>query len=127
MRPRIVCLCGSTRFSEAFKTALLEETLKGKIVLTVGSMTQSDVELQHRITPEIKAELDKLHLAKVELADEVLILNVDGYVGDSTFGELAHAIDLGKDIVFLEPDNLSARCTMAMNVHNYLKVHRVVL
>ena len=101
--PKIVCLCGSTRFSRAFNNANLEETLKGNIVLTVGSMTHSDDELGARITPEIKTMLDDLHFKKIELADEVLVLNQGGYIGESTRNEIAHATRLGKTIRYLEP------------------------
>lgn len=73
-RPIVVCLCGSTRFSEEFAAANLRETLAGNIVLTVGCMTHSDAELQ--ITPEQKTKLDELHKRKIDMADEILVLNV---------------------------------------------------
>lgn len=72
--PKIVCLCGSTRFGAAFAKANLDETLAGNIVLTVGCMTHSDTEL--KITPEQKLALDELHKRKIDLSDEVLVLNV---------------------------------------------------
>ena|GEM_PF-4977835 len=103
-RPRIVCLCGSTRFSVAFQQANLDETLAGRIVLSVGCMTHSDAELGNRITPDIKIALDHLHKKKIDLADEILVLNVDGYIGESTKGEIAHAFARGKRIRFLDED-----------------------
>jgi hypothetical protein len=102
--PTIVCLCGSTRFSAAFHTANLQETLAGKIVLSIGCDTHSDESLG--IDPQVKSMLDKLHFRKIELADEVLILNVDGYIGESTANELRHAESLGKVIRFLEPQRV---------------------
>ena len=99
----IVCLCGSTRFFEAYAEANLEETLAGKIVLTVGCMTRSDAELGIEQDSDTKAKLDQLHLRKIDLCDEVLILNVDGYVGESTWGELCYAVGLLKRVRFLEP------------------------
>jgi hypothetical protein len=101
--PPLVCLCGSTRFTDAFREANLQETLAGKIVLSVGCDVKSDVEL--RITPEQKEMLDELHLRKIDLADEVLILNVGGYIGESTGRELAYARAHGKQIRFLEPES----------------------
>jgi len=101
-RPVIVCLCGSTRFGDAFREANLRETLAGKIVLTVGCNFESDSALG--LAQEVKESLDALHLRKVAIADEVLILNVDGYIGESTARELRHAIELGKSVRFLEPD-----------------------
>lgn len=76
-RPVIVCLCGSTRFMEAWQTANLSETLAGRIVLSIGCNTKDDADLQRmgQLTAEKKAELDALHLEKINLADEVLVLN----------------------------------------------------
>lgn len=102
MKPKIVCLCGSTRFSDAFEKANLTETLAGKIVLTVGCMTHSDEQLKAVITSEKKIELDELHKRKIDLADEVLILNVGGYIGQSTLSELEYAIKHMKIVRFLE-------------------------
>jgi len=99
-RPIIVCLCGSTRFSEAFRTANLKETLNGKIVLSIGCDFKSDDALG--LTEEDKVRLDELHLRKIDLADEVLILNVDDYIGESTRKELHYALKNGKQIRFLE-------------------------
>jgi len=107
-QPTIVCLCGSTKFSDAYQTANLTETLAGKIVLTIGCDIRSDAALfEHKPEQElreIKRQLDELHLRKIELADEVLILNVGGYVGDSTQREIQWARYKGKVIRYLEPD-----------------------
>jgi hypothetical protein len=100
IRPRIVCLCGSTRFSDAFRDANLRETIAGKIVLTIGCDFKSDDALG--LTDADKVRLDELHLRKIDLSDEVLILNVGGYVGESTQRELGYAIEKGKVIRFLE-------------------------
>ncbi len=101
-RPPIVCLCGSTRFSHAFKRANLEETLAGRIVLSIGCDTKSDTELE--ISQETKWALDRLHLEKIDLADEVLVLNVGGYIGNSTRNEIIHAVATGKRVRFLHPE-----------------------
>lgn len=98
-RRKIVCLCGSTKFKKDFEEANKRETLNGNVVLSVGCFMHSD---SVPITAEQKADLDKLHLDKVEMADEVLVINVGGYVGESTRGEIAHAERLGKPIRYLE-------------------------
>jgi len=102
MRPIIVCLCGSTRFGRAFAEANKAETLAGHIVLTIGCDRHSDSELG--ITPEQKCRLDELHLRKIDLADEVLVLNLGGYLGESTRNEIAYARRTGKPVRFLEPE-----------------------
>ena len=105
--PIIVCLCGSTRFWRAFQQAGLAETMAGKIVLSIGAASGTDDEhfgnLPRAEYDRIKTMLDQLHMRKIDLADEVLILNVGGYIGESTARELAYAIKLGKVVRYLEP------------------------
>ena len=105
-RPKIVCLCGSTRFSKEFREANLRETLAGNIVLTIGCDMRSDAELfagkEESELKAIKDGLVLLHFSKIELADEVLILNVGGYIGESTRNELKVAQAHGKVIRYLE-------------------------
>lgn len=106
LRPTVVCLCGSTRFMDAFQEANLRETIAGRIVLSVGCNTKSDSDLiaLGELTEEAKAGLDELHKRKIDIADEVFILNVGGYIGSSTKSELEYAKAHGKRIRFLEAD-----------------------
>ncbi len=99
--PMIVCLCGSSRFSQAFREANLRETLAGRIVLSIGCDTKSDADLAFGGVD--KTALDLLHLFKIDLADEILVLNVGGYLGESTRREIAYARMQGKRIRWLEP------------------------
>lgn len=96
-RPTVVCLCGSTRFKEEFERVQAKETLDGKIVLSVGAGFVRD----H--PSDVKARLDELHKRKIDIADEVLILNVGGYMGPSTISEYYYAVKHGKRIRSLEP------------------------
>jgi hypothetical protein len=109
-RPVVVCLCGSTRFYDEFTEVYFRETMAGRIVLSVGFF-RHEREHAHRhlehgesvgITTEEKAALDELHKRKIDMADEVLILNVGGYIGQSTQSELEYAIANGKRVRFLE-------------------------
>jgi hypothetical protein len=106
-RPKIVVLCGSTRFMEAFQEANLRETIEGNIVLSVGCNTKSDAELfleKHGgQMGALKQRLDELHKRKIDLADEVLVLNVSGYIGESTRSEIEYATARRKLIRYLEP------------------------
>ena len=104
-RPTIVCLCGSTRFTQAFQHANFEETLAGRIVLTIGCDCKSDEGLG--LTAADKERLDRLHLRKIDFADEILVLNVDGYVGASTRREIAYAAQHNKRIRWLEREKRS--------------------
>jgi hypothetical protein len=110
-RPVIVCLCGSTRFWRTFQDASLRETMKGRIVLSIGAARGADDDdptfggfVPAADYDATKEQLDALHFRKIELADEVIILNCDGdYVGESTGRELAHARQLGKVVRWFEP------------------------
>lgn len=105
-RPKIVCLCGSVKFEEAFIIANREETLKGNIVLSIGCNMKKDGDYFSMFNEEtlkaIKINLDELHKRKIDLADEVLVLNVDGYIGDSTRSEINYAIAHNKPVRYLE-------------------------
>jgi hypothetical protein len=98
----IVTLCGSTRFWQTFQRASLRETLSGKIVLSIGAASGTDDDHFQGLPLDqyeaVKTDLDTLHLDKIAMSDEVLVLNVDGYIGPSTMREIAYALLLGKPI-----------------------------
>jgi len=98
--PRIVCLCGSTKFKDEFVNQNFRLTLEGCIILSIGCDSKSDDEL--KITPEQKIILDDLHKRKIDLCDEVFVLNVGGYIGESTKSEIAYAILHGIPVSYLE-------------------------
>ena len=105
--PTIVCLCGSTRFYNEYMEANYQETMKGKIVLAPGFFVSAkDPHCVHGqnvgVTPKQKIDLDELHKRKIDLCDEVLVLNVGGYIGESTRSEIAYAESIGRKIVYLE-------------------------
>jgi hypothetical protein len=104
-RPRIVCLCGSTRFYQQFVEANYRETMEGHIVLSVGFYPHAEKEMHHEergCTAQQKLALDELHKRKIDLADEVLVLNVGGYIGSSTRSEVEYAETHGKVVRYLE-------------------------
>lgn len=105
-RPTVVCLCGSTRFYKEFVEANYRETMAGKIVLSVGFYPHSSGQVHGEgvgCDDEQKKKLDELHKRKIDRADEVLILNVGGYIGSSTRSELEYAQRLGRRVRFLNP------------------------
>ena len=101
--PVIVCLCGSTRFMDTFFEEGWKETLAGKIVLSVGVCKHAADHGGEALGQDVADILDELHKRKIDLADEVYILNVDGYIGKSTRSELEYAKEHGKIIRYLEP------------------------
>ena len=105
--PTVVCLCGSTRFYNTFQEANFRETMAGKIVLSVGFYPHAEwANCQHGeivgITKAEKLKLDELHKRKIDLANEILVLNVGGYIGESTRSEITYAQRHGKKIRYWE-------------------------
>lgn len=107
-RPVIVCLCGSTRFKDAWHSEMKRLTQQElKIVLSIGDLDPNpdNRNINVPLDPALKDKLDQLHKRKIDLADEVLILNVGGYCGESTRSEIKYASMRNKIIRWLEPDN----------------------
>ena len=101
MKPTVICLCGSTKFKQEFIRANFEETMAGNIILTVGFYGHADSDV-YIPTEKEKKDLDELHFRKIDLADEIMVLNVGGYIGESTRNEINYAKSLGKPIGYLE-------------------------
>ena len=97
---KVITLCGSTRFKDEFLEAQKRLTLEGNIVISVGLFGHSGDDVVW--TEGVKDMLDRQHLAKIDLADEIYVINVGGYIGDSTRREIAYAEYKGKSITFLE-------------------------
>jgi hypothetical protein len=104
-KPKIVCLCGSTRLYETWQEMNFNLTVAGEIVLSVGFWPHA-ADKAHAahvgITPEQKIALDELHKRKIDLADYVYVLNVGGYIGESTRSEIDYAQAHGKPVKWLE-------------------------
>ena len=101
-RPTIVCLCGSTRFKADFERVAREQTLKGRIILTLAFFSQED---GTPLTEEQIKMLHHLHRHKIKLADEVYIINSNGYIGDSTKQHIDYAEKTDTFIEYSEPIN----------------------
>lgn len=97
---KVITLCGSTRFKEEFLEAQKRLTLEGNIVISVGMFGHSGDDVVW--TEGVKDMLDRQHLAKIDLADEIFVINIGGYIGDSTRREIAYAEYKGKSITYLE-------------------------
>ncbi|MDO4198353.1 MAG: hypothetical protein Q4D13_05145 [Erysipelotrichaceae bacterium] len=97
---KIVTLCGSTRFKDTFYEVQKKLTLEGCIVISVGLFGHSgDDEVWSEGTKEM---LDDMHKRKIDLADEIYVINVGGYIGSSTKSEIEYAIKTGKKVNYLE-------------------------
>ncbi len=97
---KVITLCGSTKFKDAFMEAQKRLTLEGNIVISVGMFGHSgDDEVW---TEGTQAMLDDMHKRKIDMADEIYVINVGGYIGESTKSEIEYARKNGKEVQFLE-------------------------
>lgn len=103
---KVVTLCGSTRFKEEFLKEQKRLTLEGNIVISVGLFGHSgDSEvwegMDEDTLTQTKIMLDDMHKRKIDMADEIFVINTGGYIGESTRSEIAYAYETGKVVRYL--------------------------
>ena len=97
---KVITLCGSTRFKDEFLETQKRLTLEGNIVISVGLFGHSgDNEVWKEGTKEL---LDDMHKRKIDMADEIFVINVGGYIGQSTRSEIEYALAHRKTVEYLE-------------------------
>ena len=104
---KVITLCGSTRFKDAFLETQKRLTLDGNIVISVGLFGHSgDNEVWEGMSEDTltktKEMLDDMHKRKIDMSDEIYVINVNGYIGTSTKSEIEYAIKTGKTVRYLE-------------------------
>lgn len=104
---KVITLCGSTKFKDEFMKAQKYLTLKGNIVISVGLFGhKGDSEVWENMDEgtltKTKEMLDDMHKRKIDMADEIFVINVNNYIGDSTKSEIEYAIKTGKKVNYLE-------------------------
>lgn len=101
---RVITLCGSTHFKDDFFRVQKELTLDGNIVISVGLFGHSGDD--EAWTLGTKEMLDDMHLSKIDMADEIFVVNPGGYVGESTAREIGYALLRGKTVKSIVPIHL---------------------
>ena len=104
---KVITLCGSTRFKEQFMEAQKRLTLEGNIVISVGLFGHAgDQEvwdgMDEGMLSKTKEMLDDMHKRKIDMADEIYVINVGGYIGDSTRSEIRYAEEHGKTVRYYQ-------------------------
>ena len=104
----VITLCGSTRFKDEFMEAQKRLTLEGNLVISVGLFGHAgDSEVWENMDEgtltKTKEMLDDMHKRKIDMADEIYVINVGGYIGTSTRSEIEYATRTGKAVRYLEP------------------------
>ena len=111
----IITLCGSTRFKDEFMEAQKRLSLEGNFVISVGLFGHSgDSEVWENMDEgtftKTKEMLDDMHKRKIDMADEIFVINVGGYIGDSTYSEIDYVKAHGIFIYILSDYNLLEKC-----------------
>lgn len=104
---KVITLCGSTKFKEDFMREQKRLTLEGNIVISVGLFGHSgDIEVWENMTEGqltvTKIMLDDMHKRKIDMADEIFVINKNGYIGESTRSEIEYAIKTNKIVKYME-------------------------
>ena len=106
MKYKVITLCGSSRFKDEFLRLQKDLTLAGHIVLSLPFFSHADAEFS-KLPPnqlaDIKEMLTEMHRQKIDMADEIFIVNADGYIGESTRDEIEYAKSKNKLIKYLVP------------------------
>jgi hypothetical protein len=101
--PHIICLCGSTRFTDEMLIKQWELTKAGNIVLSWCVLPEPYFKGPHIGEAEgVKDIVDEGHKRKIDLSDEVIVINIDGYIGESTRSEIDYAMKIGVPVNYLE-------------------------
>jgi len=100
-QPNIITMCGSTRFKNEYLESTKWLTLTNNIIISVGLFGHSDGD---NLTIDEKTMLDNLHFRKIDLCNEIFIIDVDGYIGNSTKNEIEYATKNGKNIRYLSKE-----------------------
>ncbi|MBP3802635.1 MAG: hypothetical protein J6I76_01870 [Oribacterium sp.] len=103
----VVTLCGSTRFKNEFIETQKRLTLEGNIVISVGLFGHSGDDevwdgMDEGTVSKTKEMLDDMHKRKIDLSDSIFVINVGGYIGESTRSEIEYAKAHGKAVRYLE-------------------------
>ena len=107
---KVITLCGSTKFKDDFMREQKRLTLEGNIVISVGLFGHSgDNEVWENMDDgtltKTKEMLDDMHKRKIDMADEIFVINKGGYIGSSTRSEIEYAIKTGKKVNYMEENN----------------------
>lgn len=97
---KIITLCGSTKFRDDFIRIQKELTLQGNIVLSVGFLNQ--YENINRLPKETMDMLADIHRKKIDMSDEIFVINKNNYIGQSTQSEIIYARAKGIPVRYME-------------------------
>ena len=95
---KIITICGSMKFIQEMMEISEKVELQGNVVLI--PIYNPSKPNKDSYTPEQILVLDKMHRERIKLADAILVVNVNGYIGSSTKNEIEFAKSLNKEIIY---------------------------
>jgi len=107
-KPKVVVMCGSSKFVDIM--AVCEWFIeRDELAITMGlnllPIWYPDCPADHLAEHEGCAdEMDELHLRKIDLADEIFVVDFAGYIGESTAKEIKYAKSNGKHVRYFSSD-----------------------
>lgn len=96
---KVVTICGSMKFKDKMMEVAKELEIKNKYIVIQCVYTTD------KFNEEEQQILADIHHKKIEISDAIYVVNVNGYIGNSTSKEIEQAKKLGKEIMYLEPIN----------------------
>lgn len=103
---KVITLCGSTIFKNEFLDIQRELTLEGNIVFIPGVFDHHNNPIQSANEPDpIMKMLVDIHKKKIDMSDEIFVINIGGRIGNHTKDEIEYAISQGKKVYYLEDIN----------------------
>ncbi|MDR2834399.1 MAG: hypothetical protein LBV67_11855 [Streptococcaceae bacterium] len=93
-KAKVITICGSLKFTKEMQQVSEQLELAGNCVLSVIYPTKTNY------TQEEIALFDQLHRQKIFMSDAIFVVNVNGYIGESTRNEIEFAKSLNKEVQF---------------------------
>lgn len=98
MTQKFIVISGSVRFLNEFIEEYIKISLEGNIPFSVASNAKERIDYN-----QIKPSLDRMYQDVItKYADELRVLNIDGYIGESTKNEINCAKKKGIPIIYKE-------------------------
>lgn len=128
-KPKVITLCGSSKYKDKFYEVQRKLTLQGYIVLSLDFFIKAEttcnediIKLQRELKdrnlmnpimedflktnyleteyPSLK-DLVRIHNAKIDMSDAIFVINVENYIGNNTLDEVEYAHSKGKKVFYL--------------------------
>jgi len=109
-KPKVICICGSTRFADLHAINRWEFEQQGHIGLMINYLPEwyakknfgEGVHDHFGEKTGNKELLDELHFRKIDMSDEIYVINYEGYIGESTRNEINYALSKNKPVIYME-------------------------